>query len=1052
MGNDGTLNFDTKIDSSGFQKGLNGIGSVAKAGIGLTTKVLKGATAGLTALGGAAIKVGSDFEAGMSQVQAISGASGEDLEKLKNKAKEMGATTKFSATESAEALNYMAMAGWKTEDMLGGLEGVMNLAAASGEDLATASDIVTDAMTALGMQASEAGHFSDVLAAAASNANTSVGGMGETFKYAGAMAGTLGYSVEDVALATGLMANAGIKGTMAGTSLNSIMTRLSTNTNGARDAIEELGVSFFNSDGSARSLTDVMLELREATADMTTEQKANFANTVAGMEAQKGLSAILNATEDDYNKLSVAIQNADGCALEMAKTMQDNLQGQITILQSGLEGLGISIYETFQDTAKDVVKEAQGMIQQLQDAFNEGGLDGIVSAVGNVLAQIIERIAGAAPELVNMAVGLVGSLCEGLKSAPGIGDTATSLITTLITGFLSCIDDLWSTAIVLIGKMAEGMAAGAPQVVQAISTTITDILECLVDWGPDLLQAGVDILMALVDGIVSALPTLIYQISMLLLEVCEALRTNLPAITQAAIDIAMALINGLAESAPLLLEAAVQLLMTIIEAIPVVIEQLLAVLPELITTICGFLTENIPLIVDAAIQLLMGIIEAIPTIIQAIVDNLPLIITSLVDGLTGALPQIVQAAITLLMGIIQAIPDIIVAIAENLPQIITAIASGLAQAIPQIFTAAKDLLWQLILAVPDIVVGIGQAIPDIIAGIVNGLIGGIGAVKDAALELGSGILNGIKSFFGINSPSTVMAEQGDYLVQGLINGLAEMPDQMMQTLDAALNNLTAWGQQMLSGIQNTVQNMVNSAEQVISQLPGKIWTHLVNVVTKVTAWGQQMLTTAQTAIQNMISSVIQLISELPGKIWTHLVNVVTKVTTWGQQMLTAATTAIQNMISSIISLISELPGKVWTHLVNVVTKVTTWGQQMLSAATTAIQNMVSAIISKLAELPGKVTSKLAEVTAGMVQWGSDIVSKMTDVGKNIVSGIWNGISSGWDWLKGKVADLANSLLDSAKSALGINSPSRKFRDQVGKWILPGVSKGIENTMPKALKR
>lgn len=1006
MANDGTLNFDTKIITSGFKKGIEGIGGITKAGIGLTTKVLQGATAGVTALGAAAIKVGSDFEAGMSQVQAISGASGEDLEKLKNKAKEMGATTKFSATESAEALNYMAMAGWKTEDMLGGLEGVMNLAAASGEDLATASDIVTDAMTALGMQASEAGHFSDVLAAAASNANTSVGGMGETFKYAGAMAGTLGYSVEDVALATGLMANAGIKGTMAGTSLNSIMTRLSTNTNGARDAIEELGVAFFNEDGSARSLTDVMGELREATADMTTEQKANFANTVAGMEAQKGLSAILNATEDDYNKLSAAIQNADGCALEMAETMQDNLQGQLTILQSGLEGLGISLYETFQGTAKDVVKEAQGMVQQLQDAFNAGGLDGLVSAVGDVLSQIIERLAGAAPELVNMAVSLVGSLCEGLKSAPGIGDSAASLITSLVTGLASCVDDIWTTAIVLVGKMAEGVAAGAPQMVQAISTTVTDILECLVDWGPDLLQAGVDILLALVDGIVSALPTLISQASMLLLEICEALRSNLPALTQAAIDIAMALITGLAESAPLLLEAAVQLLMSIIEAIPIIIEQLLAVLPELITTIYEFLAENAPLIVDAAIQLLMGIIEAIPTIIQAIVDNLPLIITSLVDGFTGALPQIVQAGITLLMGIIEAIPDIVVAIAENLPQIITAIASGLAQAIPQIFTAAKDLLWQIITAVPDIVVGIGQAIPDIISGIVNGLIGGIGAVWDAACELGSGILDGIKSFFGINSPSTVMAEQGDYLVQGLINGLAEMPDQMMQTLDTALNNLIAWGQQMLSGIQNTVQNMVNSAEQVISQLPGKMWTHLINVVTKVTAWGQQMLNTR---------------------------------------------TAIQNMISSVVQLISELPGKIWTHLVNVVTKVTSWGQQMLSAATTAIQNMVSSIISKLAELPGKVASKLAEVTSAMVQWGSDIVSKMTDVGRNIVSGIWNGISSGWDWLKGKVADLANSLLDSAKSALGINSPSTKFRDKVGKWIMPGVAEGVENSMPKTLR-
>ena len=1051
MANDGTLNFDTKIDSSGFNKGLKGIGSVAKAGIGLTTTVLKGATAGLTALGGAAIKVGSDFEAGMSQVQAISGASGEDLEKLKNKAKEMGATTKFSATESAEALNYMAMAGWKTKDMLGGLEGVMNLAAASGEDLATASDIVTDAMTALGMQASEAGHFSDVLAAAASNANTSVGGMGETFKYAGAMAGTLGYSVEDVALATGLMANAGIKGSMAGTSLNAIMTRLATNTDGAREVIEELGVAFFNEDGSARSLTDVMGELREATADMTTEQKANFANSVAGMEAQKGLSAILNATEDDYNKLSAAIQNADGCALEMAETMQDNLQGQLTILQSGLEGLGISLYETFQGTAKDVVKEAQGMVQQLQDAFNAGGLDGLVSAVGDVLSQIIERLAGAAPELVNMAVSLVGSLCEGLKSAPGIGDSAASLITSLVTGLASCVDDIWTTAIVLVGKMAEGVAAGAPQMVQAISTTVTDILECLVDWGPDLLQAGVDILLALVEGIASTIPTLVTQAVTLLTDFCNALVQNLPAIVDAGLQLVQGLIQGLVDGVPLLLEGAITLFMNILEALPVVIDQLLGALPDLITTICDFFAENIPLIVDAAIQLLMGIIEAIPTIIQAIVDNLPLIITSLVDGLTGALPQIVQAAITLLLGIIEAIPDIVVAIAENLPQIITAIASGLAQAIPQIFTAAKDLLWQLILAVPDIVVGIGQAIPDIISGIVNGLIGGIGAVWDAACELGSGILDGIKSFFGINSPSTVMAEQGDYLVQGLINGLAEMPDQMMQTLDTALNNLIAWGQQMLSGIQNTVQNMVNSAEQVISQLPGKMWTHLINVVTKVTAWGQQMLNTARTAIQNMISSVVQLISELPGKIWTHLVNVVTKVTTWGQQMLTAATTAIQNMISKIISLIAELPGKVWTHLVNVVTKVTSWGQQMLSAATTAIQNMVSSIISKLAELPGKVASKLAEVTSAMVQWGSDIVSKMTDVGRNIVSGIWNGISSGWDWLKGKVADLANSLLDSAKSALGINSPSTKFRDKVGKWIMPGVAEGVENSMPKTLR-
>lgn len=291
------------------------------------------------------IETYKDFEAAMSQVQAISGATGSEVTKLTNKAKEMGATTKFTAEESAEAFNYMAMAGWKTEDMLSGIEGILSLAAASGEDLATTSDIVTDALTAFNMKASDAGRFSDVLAAAASNANTTVSGMGETFKYAGSMAGALGYSIEDVALMTGLMANTGIKATMAGTSLNSIFTRLSTNTNGAADAMSDLGIEFFTSEGNARDLSDVMGELRSATADMTAEQKSQLANTIAGTQAQKGLLAILNASEEDYNKLADAINNADGAAANMSETMLDNLQGSITLLQSAVDGVKISFGE-----------------------------------------------------------------------------------------------------------------------------------------------------------------------------------------------------------------------------------------------------------------------------------------------------------------------------------------------------------------------------------------------------------------------------------------------------------------------------------------------------------------------------------------------------------------------------------------------------------------------------------------------------------------------------------------------------------------------------------
>lgn len=323
------------------------------------------------------IETYKDFEAAMSQVQAISGATSSELTKLTNKAKEMGSTTKFTAEESAEAFNYMAMAGWKTEDMLNGIEGILSLAAASGEDLATTSDIVTDALTAFNMKASEAGRFSDVLAAAASNANTTVSGMGETFKYAGSMAGSLGYSIEDVALMTGLMANTGIKATMAGTALNSIFTRLSTNTNGAADAMSDLGIEFFTSEGNARDLSDVMEELRAATANMTAEQKSQLANTIAGTQAQKGLLAILNASEEDYNKLADAINNADGAAAQMSETMLDNLQGSITLLQSAVDGVKISFGErlspyirSLADWLTDQMPEVEQGLDEMMDWFD----------------------------------------------------------------------------------------------------------------------------------------------------------------------------------------------------------------------------------------------------------------------------------------------------------------------------------------------------------------------------------------------------------------------------------------------------------------------------------------------------------------------------------------------------------------------------------------------------------------------------------------------------------------------------------------------------------
>ena len=313
-----------------------------------------------------------DFEAAMSQVQSVSGATTSELTKLTAKAKEMGAATKFTATESAEAFNYMAMAGWNAQQMTDGIGGILKLAAASGEDLATTSDIVTDALTAFGLKASDATHFSDVLAQASSSANTDVGMMGETFKYVASMAGSLSYSIEDVALMTGLMANSGIKSTQAGTSLNAVLTRLATNSGGAADMIAKLGVNFYDSAGNARPLAKVMGELRDATKGMNQEQKSNLANTVAGMEAQKGLLAILNASEEDYNKLAESIANADGAAERMSQIQLDNLAGDMTLFQSAVDGLKITLGERMSNSwLRDIVQWLTEQVPNVEQMFSD---------------------------------------------------------------------------------------------------------------------------------------------------------------------------------------------------------------------------------------------------------------------------------------------------------------------------------------------------------------------------------------------------------------------------------------------------------------------------------------------------------------------------------------------------------------------------------------------------------------------------------------------------------------------------------------------------------
>lgn len=389
----GALRFRVIADSSEFNQQMHQVGeTLTNVGKDLTMKV----TAPIVALGTLITKAGSDFDSAMSKVAAISGATGDDLAALRDKAKEMGETTKFSATESAEALTYMAMAGWKTEDMLGGLEGIMNLAAASGEDLATVSDIVTDAMTAFGLSAEESGRFADVLATASSNANTNVSMMGASFKYVAPLAGTMGYSIEDMAAAIGLMANAGIKGEMAGTQLRTAIANMAAPTDKMALVMNQYGLSLTDSQGKMLSMEQVMQNLREKLGGLSEAEQAAAASTLFGKEAMSGMLAIVNASDDDYNKLTKAIDGAAGSAKKMADVLMDNLGGDMEIIKSQLEGLAIFIAELIMPTLREMAAAVSENIDKVTKWAKENPkivktlvkLAAVAAAVGPVLLAI----------------------------------------------------------------------------------------------------------------------------------------------------------------------------------------------------------------------------------------------------------------------------------------------------------------------------------------------------------------------------------------------------------------------------------------------------------------------------------------------------------------------------------------------------------------------------------------------------------------------------------------------------------------------------------------
>lgn len=816
---DGYLNFDTKINESGFNKGISNLSKIATTGLGVAvgnaiTKVVDK----VGSIGTAAVKVGMNFEAEMSKVASISGATGDEFQKLIDKAKEMGSKTKFSATESAQAMEYMAMAGWKTQDMVDGLKGIMDLAAASGEDLALTSDIVTDALTAFGLSASDSTHFADVLAKASSNANTNVAMMGETFKYVAPVAGALGYSVEDCSVAIGLMANSGIKAGQAGTSLRQMLSRLAKPTDEVQGAMDQLGVSLTDSAGNMKSLDTVMGDLRNGFKGLSKAEQAQLATSLAGQEAMSGLLAIVNASDGDFDKLKDSIYNCKDAAANMAAVAQDNLAGQITSLKSKAEGLGIAFYGSIQEPLKELASVGVKALEDLNNAYTSNGFVGFINEIGNkvpLLQSFTDAIAGLAEKTKSMSadelmnLGKTAAVLAGAGPAISLFGSQIGNVQSAVSGFSGITTGVLSE----LGKLPKGFESATKSAAN-FRKDFTGSLKGLGSavTGPfQVLTPKLSATVGKIGKVVSSVPG---KIDGAVGKIGSAIASKIPRITSAfsllgdtagylgawggqvgsALQEVLGTVAGFIPSFVGLMNfgavAAVVVagLGLVYSQFGTQIDQILLLAqtkgPEIISNFGAGITAALPGLISSGATLILGLMNAITANLPSLISVGASIIATLVSSLGAQLPQLIPAAVQMILTLVESL-------ISNLPQLITSglqlmegLAQGIANAIPQVAAKAPVIIGKLASTIITNLPKIIQTGVKIITQLAVGLVQGIPALLGKIPSMISQIKN---AFTSVNWGSV-----GMNIVRGIASGLTSAAKSLAEAAANAADNALNW--------------------------------------------------------------------------------------------------------------------------------------------------------------------------------------------------------------------------------------------------------------------
>lgn len=880
--------------SATAEQKLNGLSSAFKTTGGLLSKNV---TLPIVGVGAAAVKTATDFEAGMSEVKAISGATGSEFDALRDKAIEMGAKTKFSASDSADAFKYMAMAGWDASQMMDGIAGIMDLAAASGEDLATTSDIVTDALTAFGLQASDSAHFAGVLAQASSKSNTNVGLMGETFKYVAPVAGALGYSIEDTAVAIGLMANSGIKGSQAGTALRSTITRLAKPVGEAKDAVEELKISITNTDGTMKPLSQTMVELREKFAGLTEEQKAQYAAMLAGQEGMSGLLAIVNASDEDFQKLTDEINNANGAAEDMASVMMDNTAGAVEQLKGVLESAGILIGEKLTQYIRKLAEWITGLVEKF-NSLSEEEQDQIVK-FGLILAAI-----GPVLLILAKVISVVSTVVKAFKL---FGTTMTTV----------------KTSIDLVKAGYTGLATqmgGIPKLVAGISTGFGGML------------APIAAVIAIVAVLVGAFVTL--------WKTNEEFRDNMVGIWNSIKESINNFFDGVVERINALgfdFENITEVIKTVWFALCDVLAPVFEGAFNTIAIVLDGVFNQILSVMDIFIGLFTGNWEQLGEGVKGVVSGIVETFANLGSNILGVIGDIGAEILNKLgfektaegfQNFFDTLSDLFGQIPELLSSAIDTIVSFFTETIPNAFNSAIEAVQGF---VDNIIEFFTVTVPEAFSTFVNETIpNAINSIVKWFEQLpymigyAIGELIGYFYLFATNLWTWITTEL-PLIIEGIIQWFAQLPSRIWEWLTGVVTNVINWGVEMYNNAVLAASNFVNGVIEWISQLPSRIWAWLTSTVSNVISWGANMVSQARSVATNFVNSFISFITSLPSKVWGIIQQIPSKVSAIGSQLYNAGRNIFQSLWNgiksigdSILGWVSDFAGKIGSFVSGII--------------------------------------------------------------------------------------------------------------------------------------